>query len=69
VEQHVIDAIKFNRGVADLAEKDATIIRFGRDLFRQHKVSSLSGRRGMVELLNADQRPPNISGPWPIRNP
>ena len=40
VEQHLIDAIKFNRGVEDLADKDAALIRFGRDLFRQHKVSS-----------------------------
>jgi len=58
VEQRVIDAIKFNRGVEDLADKDAALIRFGRDLFRQHKVSSslyaqvvgLFGQRGMVEL-------------------
>jgi 4-carboxymuconolactone decarboxylase len=58
VEQRVIDAIKFNRGVEDLGDKDAALIRFGRDLFRQHKVSSslyshvveLFGRRGMVEL-------------------
>lgn len=58
VEQHVIDAVKFNRGVEDLAEKDAALIRFGRDLFRQHKISSslyaqvvqLFGQRGMVEL-------------------
>jgi 4-carboxymuconolactone decarboxylase len=58
VEQHVIDAIKFNRGVEDLADKDAAVIRFGRDLFRQHKVSSalyakvveLFGRQGMLEL-------------------
>jgi len=39
VEQHVIDVIKFNHGVEDLADKDAAVIRFGRDLFRQHNVS------------------------------
>jgi 4-carboxymuconolactone decarboxylase len=58
VEQRVIDAIKFNRGVEDLADKDAAAIRFGRDVFQQHKVSStlyarvveLFGRQGMVEL-------------------
>jgi 4-carboxymuconolactone decarboxylase len=58
LERRVIDAIKFNRGVEDLADKDAALIRFGRDLFRQHMVSSTLyaqvvesfGRRGMVEL-------------------
>jgi 4-carboxymuconolactone decarboxylase len=58
VEPSVIDAIKFNRSVERLADKDAAVIHFGRDLLRQHKVSSplyakvveLFGRQGMVEL-------------------
>jgi len=58
VEQRIIAAIKFDRGVEDLPEKDAVLIRFGRDLFRAHKVSSplyaqmveLFGKRGLVEL-------------------
>ena len=40
LEQSVIDVVKFNRDVAGLAEKDATVIRLGRALFRDHKVSS-----------------------------
>jgi 4-carboxymuconolactone decarboxylase len=40
LEQSVIDAVKYDRDVKGLAEKDATLIRFGRALFREHKVSS-----------------------------
>jgi hypothetical protein len=56
--------------------------RAAEDLDDKHKVSSLSGRRGMVELTvipgdcamffavhGADTSPSNISDPWPIRNP
>jgi len=59
VEQSVIDAIKFNRDLKDLAEKDAAVIQFGRDLFRgRHrtspatyaKVVELFGQQGMIEL-------------------
>jgi 4-carboxymuconolactone decarboxylase len=58
VEQSVIDVVKYNRDVAGLAEKDAVVIRFGRDLFRKHRVSpelyarvvELFGRQGMFEL-------------------
>jgi 4-carboxymuconolactone decarboxylase len=58
VEQSVIDAIKFNRDLKGVPEKDATIIRLGRALFRDHKVSSelwakmveLFGRQGAVEV-------------------
>jgi 4-carboxymuconolactone decarboxylase len=58
VDQRVIDAIKFNRDVTDLPDKDATVILFGRDLFRRHKTSpelyakvvALFGRQGMFEL-------------------
>jgi len=58
LDQMVIDAVKLNRDVAGLPEKDATVIRLGRALFRQHKVDSalwaktveLFGRQGAVEI-------------------
>jgi 4-carboxymuconolactone decarboxylase len=58
LEQAVIDAVKHNRDVAALPEKDATVIRLGRALFRDHKVSpalwaktvELFGRQGAVEI-------------------
>src|SRR5262245_62975196 len=40
LEQSVIDVVKNNRDVAGLADKDATLITFGRTLYREHKVSS-----------------------------
>jgi hypothetical protein len=40
LEQSVIDVVKYNRGVADLSDKDATLITFGRTLYREHRVSS-----------------------------
>ena len=40
LEQSVIDVVKYNRNVAGLADKDATLITFGRTLYREHKVSS-----------------------------
>jgi 4-carboxymuconolactone decarboxylase len=40
LEQSVIDVVKYNRGVAGLSDKDATLITFGRALYREHKVSS-----------------------------
>jgi hypothetical protein len=40
LEQPVIDVIKYNQDVTSLAEKDATLITFGRSLFREHHVSS-----------------------------
>jgi 4-carboxymuconolactone decarboxylase len=58
VEQSVVDAVKFNRGLNGVPEKDAALIRLGRAIFRDHKVSSevwaqmekLFGRQGAVEL-------------------
>jgi len=58
LEQSVIDVVKFNRDVAGLTEKDATVIRLGRALLRDHKVSpelwaktvDLFGRQGAVEI-------------------
>lgn len=40
LEQSVIDVVKFNKEVAGLSDKDATLITFGRALLRQHRVSS-----------------------------
>jgi 4-carboxymuconolactone decarboxylase len=59
LEQSVIDVVKFNKDVAGLPEKDATVIRLGRALFRDHKVSSelwaktveFFGRQGAVEIV------------------
>jgi 4-carboxymuconolactone decarboxylase len=40
LEQSVIDVVKYERDVAALADKDATLITFGRTLYREHRVSS-----------------------------
>jgi alkylhydroperoxidase family enzyme len=40
LEQEVIDVVKYNRDVAALSKRDATLITFGRALFREHRVSS-----------------------------
>jgi 4-carboxymuconolactone decarboxylase len=40
LEQSVIDVVKYDRDVAALSDKDATLISFGRALFREHRVSS-----------------------------
>jgi hypothetical protein len=40
LEQSVIDVVKFNKNVAGLSDKDATLITFGRTLYREHHVSS-----------------------------
>lgn len=40
LEQSVIDVVKYNRSVAGLSDKDATLITFGRTLYREHQVSS-----------------------------
>lgn len=58
LDQAVIDAIKFNRDLSGLPDKDATVIRLGRAIFRDHKVSSELwasmerhfGRQGAVEV-------------------
>ena len=40
LEQSVIDVVKYGKDVAGLADKDATLITFGRVLYREHRVSS-----------------------------
>ncbi|HJT88094.1 MAG TPA: hypothetical protein VJ732_09565, partial [Bryobacteraceae bacterium] len=59
LEQAVIDVVKYNRDVAGLSEKDATVITFGRALFREHRISSelwakmvgYFGRQRTVQLI------------------
>ena len=59
VAQPVIDAIKYGKDVSGLGEKETVIIRFGRQLFHEHKLSSdtfakaveLFGKQGTVELV------------------
>ena len=59
LEQPVIDVVKYNKDVKGLGEKDATLITFGRTLYREHHVSSelwakmvaLFGRQHTVELM------------------
>jgi 4-carboxymuconolactone decarboxylase len=58
VPQSVVDVIKYNKNLDGLPEKDATVIRMGRELLRQHKLSSavfaksieLFGRQGTLEI-------------------
>ena len=40
LEQSVIDVVKYNKDVTELSDKDATLITFGRTLYREHRVSS-----------------------------
>jgi 4-carboxymuconolactone decarboxylase len=40
LEQSVIDVVKYDRDVTGLADKDATVILFGRAMIREHRVSS-----------------------------
>jgi 4-carboxymuconolactone decarboxylase len=40
LEPSVIDVVKYNRPVTGLSDKDATLITFGRTLYREHQVSS-----------------------------
>jgi len=58
VDQKSIDAIKFNRPLDGVPEKDALVIRFGRAIFQDRKVPSelyakvveAFGQQGMFEL-------------------
>jgi 4-carboxymuconolactone decarboxylase len=60
LEQNVIDIVKYDRPVTGLADKDATMITFGRTLLREHKVSSELwakmvghlGRQGTVDFMS-----------------
>ena len=58
VDQRTIDAIKFNRPLDGLPEKEALVVRFGRAIFHDRKVPSelyakvieTFGQQGMFEL-------------------
>jgi len=58
VDQKTIDAIKFNRGLDGVPEKEALVVRFGRAIFQDRKVPSelyakvvaTFGQQGMFEL-------------------
>jgi 4-carboxymuconolactone decarboxylase len=58
VDQKTIDAIKFNRPLDGLPGKDALVVRFGRAIFQDRKVSpelyakvvEVFGQEGMFEL-------------------
>jgi 4-carboxymuconolactone decarboxylase len=60
LEQNVIDAVKYDRPVTGLAEKDATMITFGRAMIRDHRVESdlwaemvsLFGYQHTVEIMS-----------------
>ena len=59
VEAKAIDAVRYNRSLDGLNEKDATVIRFGRQMFRDRKVDSatfakaaeLWGKRGAMDMV------------------
>jgi 4-carboxymuconolactone decarboxylase len=61
VDPKTIDAIKFNKSVDGLPEKEALVVRFGRALLRDHNVSSelyadvvkMFGQQGMYEITAA----------------
>lgn len=58
VSAATIDAIRYNRPLDGLPEKDRVVIQFGRQLLTQHKLDSalyakvveLFGKQGMIEL-------------------
>jgi 4-carboxymuconolactone decarboxylase len=59
IDAKVIDAIRYNRPVDGWSEKDAAVIRFGRQMFRDKKVDSatfakaveLWGKRGTMDMV------------------
>ena len=61
IDAKVIDVVRNNRSLDGLNEKDATVIRFGRQLFRDKKVDSatfaksveLWGKRGTMDMVAA----------------
>src|SRR5215472_10798144 len=59
IDPKVIDVVRYNRPLAGLTEKDATVIRFGREMLRDKKVDSatfakaveLWGKRGTMDMV------------------
>lgn len=60
LEPEIIAIIKYRQPLKGLAEKDAVIIQLGREMFRNHKVSSdtfaralkLNGKHGLVNVVS-----------------
>ena len=58
VDQKTIDAIRFNRGIEGLPERDALVVRFGRAIFHDREVPATLyaqvvkafGQQGMFEM-------------------
>jgi 4-carboxymuconolactone decarboxylase len=59
LDARLIDVVRYNRPLAGLHEKDATVIRFGRQIFHDRKVDSatfakaleLWGKRGTMDMI------------------
>lgn len=59
LDQSIIDVVKFGKELTGLDAKDALVVRFGREWFRDHRVSSDTfaktveafGQHGTVELI------------------
>jgi 4-carboxymuconolactone decarboxylase len=59
IAQPVIDAVKYNKDVTGVGEKETVVIRLGRQLLREHRLDSgtfakaveLFGKQGTVELV------------------
>ena len=59
LDAKLIDVVRNNRALAGLNEKDATVVRFGRQMFRDKKVDSatfakavaLWGKRGTMDMV------------------
>ena len=60
MDAKLIDVVRHNRPLAGLDEKDATVIRFGRQMFHDKKVDSATfakavefwGKRGTVDMVS-----------------
>ncbi len=59
IDAKLIDVVRHNRPLAGLTEKDATVIRFGRQMFHDKKVDSATfakavefwGKRGAMDMV------------------
>ena len=60
IDAKLIDVVRYNRPLTGLNEKDATVIRFGRQMFHDKKVDSATfakavefwGKRGTVDMVS-----------------
>jgi 4-carboxymuconolactone decarboxylase len=61
IDPKVIDIVRYNRPLTGLDDKDAAVIRFGREMFRDKKVDSATfakavefwGKRGTMDMVAA----------------